>query len=98
MIEYKGFKILRASGYSGGYQIHKDNKLFSQLILISQDTCKKVIDTWIKRCGEDYHDLFDRNIKKQQLIIIKEPQKPITVREVYLSEHEKYIEKLLAEK
>lgn len=94
MIEYKGFKIFRASGYSGGYQIHKDNNLFSQLILISQDTCKKVIDTYLRRCGGEKIPLINQEFKVHKTM----PKETITNREVYLSEHEKYIEKLLTEK
>lgn len=93
-MEYKGFKILRASGYSGGYQIHKDNILFSQLILISQDICKKVIDTYLRRCGGENIPLINQKFKVHKTM----PKETITNREVYLSEHEKYIEKLLTEK
>jgi hypothetical protein len=94
MIEYKGFKIFKASGYSGGYQIHKDSKLFSQFILISQNTCKKVIDTYLRRCGGEDIKLLEDEIKPK----IKYIEPTIEKREVYLSEHEKHIDKLLSEK
>ena len=100
-IEYKGFTIIKSGGqWNHYYQIFKDNALYSNLCLNSFDVAKRCIDTWFKRCGVNFKEIFDRNIKKEQVFIPphKEPEKPITVRELWLSEHEKYIANLLDEK
>lgn len=94
MTEYKGFKIYRADGYSSAYHIYKGKDLFSSLMLSSIDVAKRCIDTYLRRCGGEDIKLLEDEIKPK----IKYIEPTIEKREVYLSEHEKHIDKLLSEK
>lgn len=98
MTEYKGFKIYRADGYSSAYHIYKGKDLFSSLMLSSIDVAKRCIDTYFKRCGGEEIPLIEQEFKEVKTV----PQNifPIieNTREIHLSEHEKYIQKLLSEK
>ncbi len=93
---YRGFTIKKSGGqWNHYYQIWKDKVVYSNLCLNSDNVAKKCIDTWYRRCGGEKIEVLEVRIK-----ISKEPElaeTPTISREIYLSEHEKYIEKLLAE-
>ncbi len=97
---YRGFDIRKsASKTNYHYLIYKGKHPYSQLGLTSIKAAIRVIDTYLKNGGGIETDIF---IKKPNKIVVEPysepPPKPTTVREVYLSEHEKYINKLLDEK
>lgn len=99
-MKYKGYDIIKSSGrFNHAYQIHKDNKVLSVLTLGSEIAAKRVIDTYVKSGGTIQETIFNKYKKEPIVKPFKDPPKqPEIVREVYLSEHEKYIKKLLDEK
>lgn len=99
-LDYKGYTIKKKGGYTNYfYQIFKNGNLYSSLALSTIDVAKKIIDKCSKIAEIPIPSIFQDNPKPIKKIAIKDTKSPPKlVREVYLSEHEKYIKKLLDEK
>jgi len=92
-VKYRGFDI-KMTKTEGGYCycVFKDAILFSKLYLISIMVAKKCIDTYFNHGGIEQKEPVKSYYKEEH-----QPPKTPIVREVYLSEHEKYIQNLLSE-
>lgn len=99
-VNYKDYTIKKVGGYTNYYfQIFKDGYLYSSLALSTIDVAKNIIDKYSKIAEIPIPSIFQDDPKPPKKITIKDTKPPPKlIREVYLSEHEKYINKLLNEK